>query len=51
MSVFCIKSLMRTVIVEDPWDEYAVSSQTLEAEREGILAALNGFLKGLGYLA
>ena len=37
-------------IIENLWDKYAVSSQTLETEREKTLAALNGFLAGLGYL-
>ena len=37
-------------IVENLWDKYAVSSRVLEAEREKTLAALNGFLAGLGYL-
>ncbi|MFZ4859568.1 MAG: type I restriction-modification system subunit M [Desulfuromonadaceae bacterium] len=37
-------------IVENLWDKYAVSSQTLETEREKTLSALNGFLAGLGYL-
>ncbi len=36
--------------VENLWDKYAVSSRALEAERTGTLAALDGFLKGLGYL-
>ncbi len=36
--------------VENLWDKYAVSSRALEAERNGTLAALDGFLKGLGYL-
>lgn len=38
------------VIVENLWDKYAVSSQTLEAERESTLATLKGFLTELGYL-
>jgi type I restriction enzyme M protein len=37
-------------IVENLWDKYAVSSRVLESEREKTLAALNGFLAGLGYL-
>lgn len=37
-------------IIENLWDKYAVSSRVLEAEREKTLAALNGFLAGLGYL-
>lgn len=37
-------------IVENLWDKYAVSSQTLEEERGNTLEALNGFLKSLGYL-
>lgn len=36
-------------IVENLWDKYVVSSQTLEAERERTLDALNGYLNGLGY--
>lgn len=36
--------------VENLWDKYAVSNQTLEAEREKTLAMLNRFLFGLGYL-
>ncbi|TSA32860.1 MAG: type I restriction-modification system subunit M [Verrucomicrobiaceae bacterium] len=36
--------------VENLWDKYAVSSRALEAERTETLAALDGFLKGLGYL-
>lgn len=38
-------------IVENLWDKYAVSSQTLEAEQESTLKTLNGFLISLGYLA
>lgn len=37
-------------IIENLWDKYAVSSRVLEAEREKTLAALNGFMAGLGYL-
>jgi type I restriction enzyme M protein len=37
-------------IVENLWDKYAVSSQTLEAERESTHSALKGYLAGLGYL-
>ncbi len=37
-------------IVENLWDKYAVPSQMLEAEREGTLSVLNGFLASLGYL-
>lgn len=37
-------------IAENLWDKYAVSSQTLEGEREHTLSALKGFLTGLGYL-
>jgi type I restriction enzyme M protein len=37
-------------IVENLWDKYAMSSQTLEAERENTLLSLKGFLTGLGYL-
>lgn len=37
-------------IIENLWDKYSVSSRVLEAEREKTLAALNGFLAGLGYL-
>lgn len=36
--------------VENLWDKYAVSSQTLETERTETLSELNGFLRGLGYL-
>lgn len=36
--------------VENLWDKYAVSSQTLEDERRETLSELDGFLKGLGYL-
>lgn len=36
--------------VENLWEKYAVSSQTLEAERTETLRELDGFLKGLGYL-
>jgi len=31
-------------------DKYAVSSRELESERGETLKALDGFLKGLGYL-
>jgi type I restriction enzyme M protein len=37
-------------IIENLWDKYAVSARALEAERERTLAALSGFLDGLGYL-
>jgi len=37
-------------IVENLWDKYAVPSRVLEIEREKTLAALNGFLTGLGYM-
>ncbi|MDR4521377.1 MAG: hypothetical protein R3E36_12430 [Nitrosomonas sp.] len=37
-------------IVENLWDKYAVSSQTLEAERQNTLGELHGFLGALGYL-
>jgi len=37
-------------IIENLWDKYAVSRQALEAEQASTLAALNGFLAGLGYL-
>ncbi|QSI78774.1 type I restriction-modification system subunit M [Niveibacterium microcysteis] len=37
-------------IVENLWDKYSVSSQTMEAKRERTLAELNGFLTGLRYL-
>jgi type I restriction enzyme M protein len=36
--------------VETLWDKYAVSSRALETERTATLAALDGFLTGLGYL-
>lgn len=36
-------------IVENLWDKYAVSSQTLEAGREGTLLALKNYLTALGY--
>ncbi|MBN8460671.1 MAG: type I restriction-modification system subunit M [Verrucomicrobia bacterium] len=36
--------------VETLWDKYAVSSRALETERIETLAALDGFLTGLGYL-
>ena len=36
--------------VENLWDKYAVSSQTLESNRTETLNTLNGFLIGLGYL-
>jgi type I restriction enzyme M protein len=42
------RALLATI--ENLWDKYAVSSRVLEAEREKTLAALNGFLAGLGYL-
>jgi type I restriction enzyme M protein len=38
-------------IVENLWDKYAVSSRELESERSVTLKTLDGFLKGLGYLA
>lgn len=37
-------------IIENLWDKYAVSSKTMEAERENTLNELNGFLAALGYL-
>jgi len=37
-------------VVENLWDKYAVSSRELEAERTETLNAVNGVLKGLGYL-
>jgi type I restriction enzyme M protein len=36
--------------VELLWDKYAVSSRVLETDRTATLAALDGFLKGLGYI-
>ena len=33
------------------WDKYAVSSGELESERTETLRTLDGFLKGLEYLA
>ena len=41
---------MPPAIVENLWDKYAVSSQALDGERENTLAALKGFLTGLGYM-
>jgi type I restriction enzyme M protein len=38
-------------VVENLWDKYAVSSSTLEADRAGTLAELDGFLSALGYMA
>ena len=38
-------------VVENLWDKYAVSSQTLESTRAETLNTLNDFLVGLGYLA
>lgn len=35
--------------VEKLWDKYAVSSRTLEAQRQATLRELDGFLSGLGY--
>jgi len=37
-------------IVENLWDQYAVSSRELEADREETLTELNDFLVKLGYL-
>lgn len=37
-------------LVENLWDKYAVSSQTLEAERENALASLKRSLSSLGYM-
>jgi type I restriction enzyme M protein len=37
-------------VFENLYDKYAVSSETLEQEREKTLAELNGFLKGMKYL-
>ncbi len=42
------RQLVQTV--ENLWNKYAVSSRALEAERTETLAALDGFLTGLGYL-
>ena len=36
--------------VENLWDKYAVSRQTLESNRAKTLETLDGFLKGLGYV-
>ncbi len=38
-------------MMENLWDKYAVSSRELENERTETLERLDGFLKGLGYLA
>lgn len=38
-------------IVENLWDKYAVSSQTLEEDRDSSLKVLKGFLTSLGYIA
>ena len=38
-------------VVENLWDKYAVPSRELESERSETLKTLDGFLKGLGYLA
>ncbi|KAA0948943.1 type I restriction-modification system subunit M [Pseudomonas sp. ANT_H14] len=38
-------------IVENLWDKYAVSSQTLEVDRDSSLKVLKGFLTSLGYIA
>jgi type I restriction enzyme M protein len=48
-----LNAAKRTLIalVEKLWDKYAVSSQELEAEREGTLKTLNEYLSKLGYLA
>ncbi|OGG55591.1 MAG: hypothetical protein A3F84_20680 [Candidatus Handelsmanbacteria bacterium RIFCSPLOWO2_12_FULL_64_10] len=40
-----------TQAVENLWDKYAVSSRSLEAEREETLKTLDDFLKGLEYHA
>jgi type I restriction enzyme M protein len=42
----------RTLIraIENLWDKYAVSSRTLEGERNETLKTLDGFLEKLGYL-
>jgi type I restriction enzyme M protein len=37
-------------LVENLWDKYAVSGQTLEAEWENTLSVLKDFLTGLGYM-
>lgn len=37
-------------IVENLWDKYAVSSQSLEKDRENTLLALKNYFTGLGYL-
>ena len=37
--------------VENLWDKYAVSSRQLEGTRGETLETLDGFLRGLGYLA
>jgi len=37
-------------VLENWWDNYAVSSQALEQQRENTLQELNGLLTGLGYL-
>jgi type I restriction enzyme M protein len=37
-------------IVENLWEKYSLSRRALETERERTLAALDGFLTGLGYL-
>lgn len=38
-------------IAENLWDKYAVSSREMEHERSETLAVLDGFLRGVGYLA
>ncbi|SDS22547.1 type I restriction enzyme M protein [Halopseudomonas xinjiangensis] len=42
------RALLGTVV--NLWDKYQVSSRQLERARRETLEALNGFLKGLGYL-
>ena len=40
-----------TKVIENLWNKYAASSRTIEVQRAGTLAALDEFLKGLGYLS
>ena len=37
-------------VVENLWEKYAISADTLESDRANTLATMGGFLTGLGYL-
>ena len=38
-------------VVENLWEKYAISADSLESDRANTLATIGSFLRGLGYLA